>query len=129
MADGYPPVTEENEMRVENMKVDGNAVTATVFLQKSRVPKTDNPFKRASSYEKSIIKAFEYRGWVVTVDNFLPDADDPGKIAVCVTRVNSERDDSLRECKRWNVKTAAVRKIAALSACAPLLLTYVQEGV
>ena len=128
MADGYPPVTEEDEMRVENTKVDGNAVTATVYLQKSRVPKSTNPFKRAS-YEKSIIKAFEYRGWVVTVDSFLPDEKDPGKLAVCVTRVNSERDASLRACKRWNVKTAAVRKIVALSACAPLLLTYVQEGV
>ena len=116
-------------MRVENMKVDGNAVTATVFLQKSRVPKTTDPFKRAASYEKSIIKAFEYRGWIITVDNFLPDADDPGKIAVCVTLANSERDDSLRECKRWNAKTNAVRKIVELSACAPLLLTYVQEGV
>lgn len=127
MADGYPSVTEEDEMRVENTKVDGNAVTATVFLQKSRVPKSTDPFKRAASYEKSIIKAFEYRGWVVTVDSFLPDEKDPGKLAVCVTRVNSERDDSLRECKRWNVKTAAVRKIAAIAACAPLLLTYIKE--
>ena len=116
-------------MRVENTKVDGNAVTATVFLQKSRVPKTTDPFKRAASYEKSIIKAFEYRGWVVTVDEFTPDEKDPGKLAVCVTRVNSERADSLRECKRWNVKTAAVRKIVGLSACTPLLLTYVEEGV
>lgn len=111
-------------MRVENMIEDGNRVTATVYLQASRIPKTDDPVKRAASYERSIIKAFEYRGWRVTVDNLLPDPNNAGKILVSVIRENTERDDSLRECRRWNAKTGAVRKIVKMAACAPLLLTF-----
>lgn len=108
------------------MATSGPSVTATVYLQASRVPKTADPFKRAASYEKSIIKAFEYRGWRVKVENFIPDSDDPGKLLVSVIRDNEERDDSIRECKRWNVKTAAVRKIVAMVAAAPLLLPYAE---
>ena len=110
-------------MRVENIIEDGDRVTATVYLQASRVPKTSDPVKRAASYERSVIKAFEYRGWRVTVDNLLPDPDDAGKLSVSVVRENSVRDDSLRECRRWNAKTSAVRKIVKMAACAPLLLT------
>ena len=111
-------------MRVEDIREDGDRVTATVYLQASRVPKTSDPVKRAASYERSVIKAFEYRGWRVIVDALVPDPNDAGKLSVSVVRENSERDDSLRECRRWSNKTRAVREIVKLAACAPLLLTF-----
>ena len=98
-------------MRVENMKVDGAAVTARVYLQASRTPKTTDPFKRAASWEKSVRKAFEYRGWLVDVENVMPVNDNPSILDVLVYRKNDERRDDLRECRRWNVRTQAERVV------------------
>ena len=90
--------------------------TARVYLQASRTPKTSDAFKRAASWECSVRKAFEYRGWIVdTVENIMPVVEDsPSIIDVVVVLRNSERMDALRECRRWNVRTQAARVVSAI---------------
>lgn len=103
-------------MRIENMTTDTDGRTsARVYLQASRTPKTNNALKRAISWERSVRKAFEYRGWIVdTVENIMPVDDSPSILDVVVILKNSERVDAIRECKRWNVKTQTERVVSAL---------------
>lgn len=103
-------------MRIENMTTCADGKTsARVYLQASRTPKTNNALKRAISWERSVRKAFEYRGWIVdTVDNIMPVNDSPSILDVIVILKNRERVDAIRECKRWNVKTQTERVISAL---------------
>ena len=103
-------------MRVENMTTGANGLTtARVYLQASRTPKTSDALKRAISWERSVRKAFEYRGWIVdTVENIMPVDDSQSILDVVVILKNNERVDALRECKRWNVKTQSERVVSAI---------------
>jgi hypothetical protein len=103
-------------MRVENMTTGADGRTsARVYLQSSRTPKTSDALKRAISWERSVRKSFEYRGWIVdTVENIIPVNDSPSILDVVVILKNNERIDALRECKRWNVKTQSERIVHAI---------------
>ena len=112
----HSSVTEGKTMRVENMTTRAaGRTTARVYLQASRTPKTNDAFKRAASWERSVRKAFEYRGWIVdAVENIMPVDDSQSILDVIVILKNNERVDALRECKRWNVKTQSERVVSAI---------------